>query len=410
MPSGSEHSYCEVRESEFSILELNEVQLAHLRQLSKDLAGSKAFWGSPDDSPDSRIIDIRPFESGRYEVKVHNAIGTIVTPGLTILVKPKIPMDHFVFIASRAFSVSARKSNDKTGLASGLAFHSLVCSWFLSEIETILTGGLARDYVTKRESLSVAKGSIDIKATALNWLRGKVEVDSSIDDYSEDMAANRILKKALKVISKSVGLETSVATKSNVLLRHFSAVGDVMQISKPDTRNLHKAYVDALELAYEVIGGQGRTISSGASLSKTFLFKTPDLIESGITSILNSAKLGQKVEKRGKVLLPSKVSVNPDLVIGPIPFTGDVKYKIQHGDWNRNDLGQAVLFATAFSSPRSLVVSFAESIDDQPEFVPVGPIGVTALSWRFGDGWSPEESSLDFIKRYESWLSKELIA
>jgi 5-methylcytosine-specific restriction enzyme subunit McrC len=410
MPSGLDSRYCEIRESEFSVLDLDDVQLAHLRQLSKDLAGSKAFWGSPDDSPDGRIIDIRPFELGRYEVKVHNAIGTIVTPGMTILVKPKIPMDHFVFIASRAFSVSARKSNDKTGLASGLAFHSLVCTWFLSEIETILTGGLARDYVTKRESLAVARGSIDVKLTALNWLRGKVEVESTIDDYSEDMVANRILKKALKVISKSVGLETSVTSRSNVLLRHFSAVGDAEQSARADTRNLHRTYVDALELAYEVIGGQGRTIGMGASLSKTFLFKTPDLIESGITSILNSSKSGVKVVKSRKVLLPSSFSVNPDLVIGNVPFTGDVKYKIQHGLWNRNDLGQAVLFATAFSSPRSLVVSFVEDLAHQPEFVPVGPIGVTAISWLYGGGRAPEDSSLDFISRYEDWLAKELIS
>jgi 5-methylcytosine-specific restriction enzyme subunit McrC len=410
MLSGLEIRYCEIRESEFTIVELDEIQLAHLRQLSKDLAGSKSFWGSPDDLPDSRIIEIRPFEAGKYEVKVHNAIGTIVTPGLTILVKPKIPMEHFVFIASRAFSVSARKSKDKTALATGLAFHTLVCTWFLSEIETILSGGLARDYVTKNEDLSMVRGSIDLKSTTLNWLRGRVAVTSTFDEYSEDMIANRILKKALKVISRSVGMEASVMSRSNVLLRHFSGVGDLASSDKPDTRNLHKSYVDALELAVEVIGGQGRTIGRGSNLSKTFLFKTPDLIESGITTILNSAKFGEKVEKRGKVLLPSRVSVNPDLIIGNVPFTGDVKYKIQHGEWNRNDLGQAVLFATAFSSPRSLVVSFVESIADQPEFVPVGPIGVTAISWLFGEGWTAEESAKDFIGRYESWLTKELIA
>lgn len=410
MLSGLEGSYVEVRESQFSVIELNEVQLAHLRQLSKDLAGSKSFWGSPEDAPDSRVIDIRPFESGKFEVKVHNAIGTIVTPGLTILVKPKIPMDHFVFIASRAFSVSARKSSDKTGLASGLAFHSLVCAWFLSEVETILSGGLARDYVTKKESLGVVKGSIDIKRTALNWLTGKVEVETSIDHFSEDMPANQVLKKALRVISKSVGMESNIASRSNVLLRHFSAVDDSPHLLRPNTRNLHKTYADALELAFEVIGGQGRTIGSGVSLSKTFLFKTPDLIESGITSILNSARSGVKVVKSRKVLLPSKFSVNPDLVIGNVPFTGDVKYKIQHGEWNRNDLGQAVLFATAFSSPRSLVVSFVDALADQPEFVPVGPIGVTAISWNYGEGRSPEDSCRDFVSRYEDWLAKELIS
>jgi hypothetical protein len=91
------------------------------------------------------------------------------------------------------------------------------------------------------------------------------------------------------------------------------------------------------------------------------------------------------------------VSVNPDLEIGPPPFTGDVKYKIGDRSWNRQDLAQAVLFAAAYKSPHAVIADFAQMEVLHPS-LKVGDIHVSRLRWAIGDGTDPEESERRFAE------------
>ncbi len=404
--SGISHKYVTLRESRFAQLEMDEIQLAHLRQLSRDLAGSKNFWGS-EDSPESRVIEIRPCGGNSFEVKVHNAIGAIALPGITLIVEPKIPIDHFVYIASRAFSRSSRNNRSQTSLKGGLAFHSLVCSWLLGEAEILLRGGLVKDYKSSRESLKTVRGSIHLATTTMNWFRGATDIDSTVDDFTVDTPANRLIRAALQIVTRSNELDEELRKRAQRLIHHFSGVGSYKSTHHVSLKDVPPSYREVVSLAKQVLEGQGRALDAGTFSSRTFLFKTPDLIESGLTNLINTYRRVGKIKKRGLVLTPTTMKVQPDLVMGEVPFTGDVKYKIQSGEWMRADLAQAVFFASAFRSRKGLVISFAEKKGHDLKVIPVGPIEITPLIWFYGEGLSPEQSADDLVDRFNAWYPDE---
>jgi hypothetical protein len=157
-------------------------------------------------------------------------------------------------------------------------------------------------------------------------------------------------------------------------------------------------------LATEVLRSHGRSLSGGASSSKSFLYKTPLFIERGLRQILNEGLSPIKVSNDGRVLLPTSLRVNPDLTIARPPFTADVKYKKVKDGWIRQDLAQAVFFAAAYKSPIAAVLSFGLSDVFLPE-VPVGSIRVRSVLWR--TDIEPEQAAQRIVDEFLEWVPED---
>lgn len=396
-------------ESAPHLLRLTEPQVAEVSRLSRSLIGTADWWGSerdPHDYQPREVIGIEQRGDHLYKVTVRNAIGALGLPGLDLIVVPKIPMAHFAYIASRALIPSERLDVNQVELAGGKGFVSLVAGWFIDAMETLLAQGLTRGYHDHSAVLSVVRGDVDLLSTVSHWLTGRVELDCTYDEFDLDTPINRVLRAASESVACSRHVGEEVRSRATRAVRTLSSVGPMrtadarVRVDRSTFR-----YDRALELAKQVLIGEGRTLMNGSLASGSFLFRTPELMEDGIRNILSSGLNPVRVEKHGRVLLPSTVRVNPDLEIDTPPFTGDVKYKISGQGWGRADLAQAVFFATAYRSPKAIVVSFRDVASRNLDALKVGIVDVASILWDARESRSPLDSEVELLLAFRDVLS-----
>lgn len=387
-------------------IQLDPEQLRQLRSLSRQLASDSVWWGHPDDwdSPERQVIEIQSLAADQYIVQIKDAVGSIQLSGLQIIISPKIPLAHFSYIAKSSFGLTGRSAESRTTLDRGDSFFDLVYSWFLASSSQIALEGLARDYKDLSENSSWVRGKINAVSTATNFAIGKPLANCQFQDYTVNIPLNQILATALRIGSLRGGAGTRSKDELTVS-RHLLEVSSFSDTRfLPSRAAVPSRYLEAVGLATSIIEGTGRALEFGGKAARSFLLRTPPIIERGIRNIL-SARLPVRIRPGGRVLKPTQLRVSPDLEVGPPPFTADVKYKINRGNWNRTDLAQAVFFAAAYDSPLAAVLTFADADYRLPE-VPVGRIKVTSLSWLIDGNSTPEESEDALVRAMQDWSSE----
>jgi 5-methylcytosine-specific restriction enzyme subunit McrC len=356
-----------IQESQSTILDISDSEAAELERLGRLLAGKSAYWGDDGESDETKeveksIIRCRKNPSGQYFVKVDNAIGAIKLFDRTLTVYPKIPMDHFVHIAKYSTGMP-RVSNEKFALEVDDSFWEVIAHWFVNEMRGVVEKGLLMDYKERNDELRFVRGKVNLLRTTHNFLVGKMAVDCNFEEFDIDNPLNRLLRAAARRISGSslIG-DPDLKKEAARLARHLDGVGNLEQndfTANTERRSQH--YKAAIDLAKRVLGNTGTSINMGSKNAQTFLIPTYDLIEKGIRNILHEkintvSPLGASLVVEGDFYF----TVNPDLLIDKGRVTGDVKYKIADDKWNRADLGQATLFATAYKAKKAMIVTFAD--------------------------------------------------
>ncbi|HVS47223.1 MAG TPA: hypothetical protein VMS32_11255 [Verrucomicrobiae bacterium] len=174
-------------------------------------------------------------------------------------------------------------------------------------------------------------------------------------------------------------------------------------MARSDRRTTH--YDDALMLARLLIAGQSRGPAFGGSTAWSFLIPTPDAVESAVRALLaERLQLPCVVTNRGRMLRPTALTVNPDLVFEPGLAVGDIKYKIDWEEMPRSDLYQAVSFASAYEMSKAALVSFKTTARRPLQDIPFGDVVVQHLCWDATQGTSPEDAADRLVRSVQQWL------
>jgi hypothetical protein len=174
---------------------------------------------------------------------------------------------------------------------------------------------------------------------------------------------------------------------------------------KASVTRLTASYGKVIPLAKILLQAAGVKAHLGALSGRSFLLRTPELIEDAVRNIL-SQRIGDiDVRKQRRLLGGSGLSINPDLVFGSGMAVGDVKYRILHDSWNRESLYQVVAFAAGFNCRRCAIFGFIrESSQKIPAEVPVGTVLARAFAWDASPGLDPETSEGEFADAVADWL------
>ena len=385
-------------------IDLTKDQAAKLNQMGRDLASDEKWWGASGDTDKSKrsVIRCQRDDDGKWEIRVRDAIGVITVEDLQIMIDPKISIDHFCHIMAKG---TPRLEPSPSFLTKDDSFFEVIARWYIAALEKLLTTGLIRDYRSKRDSLNVVRGRIDLQQTINDLMSGKALITSEFEEFDQDNPLNRTLLKAALVVSASPILSQEIRNRARRATRQIDDVGLFEKSDLSATLERRTAYYqDPINLAKNIILGYNQSLNHGLTSAKCFLFKTPYLVEEGIREILRTAFNPQwKIGKKGIKLGASGLKVTPDLVFNSHLATGDVKYKFAKKDWNRNDLYQAVTFATAFKAKDACVISFDDSPDNVPKKVDVGDVRLTPMSWRTHDS-SPQQAQENLIENVRIWL------
>lgn len=232
-----------------------------------------------------------------------------------------------------------------------------------------------------------------------------MELECEYEEFDVNSPLNRILRHGVRLVLSSPCTNRDLRRRAALLSARLDGVGefDFSDLrATPDRRTRH--YKDAIILAKHLIHSIGRHLGAGLASAWTFLVPTPALVEDGIREVLKS-RLGNQVhiEKRGRQLVGSTMTLNPDLVFDHGREVGDVKYKLLGKDWARADLYQLTTFAEGYGSDRGLLVGFSPSNKLVPPDVQIGDIHLTVASWPTDRELSPDDAAQQLSEQIRSW-------
>ena len=395
-----------ITESRSKLLDLSAGQAEALRRLGRQLASDKDWWGSSFKSAQIRTVIRCEFKkTGQYVVTVRDAIGVIGLADLQIVVEPKIPLKHFLFLIKHSVRLP-RNAEDDAELEPDKHFFFLVARWFVNACEDTLRKELARDYQHTTADLTVARGRVHTLTTTRTLLAGRPKIRCSFGNFGNDTPLNRLLNRALRTVQRNSEFPDEIRRRARQAQARFNDVGEYHPsdlYAQTDTRTKH--YHHAAALARLVLIGRGISILHGGSPGSTFLFYTPEAIEDGIRYLLRIALAPDwDVKKKGRRLPGAKLrTLNPDLVFSENEAIGDIKYRLSSGSIERRHMNQITTFAAGYKATRGLLIEFG--YPGQRDHVTVGDVGIDTVNWNIAH-LDPAPSAEELITDVREWLSK----
>lgn len=397
-------------ESNDGLLHLTESQAVALACLGRSLASRKAWWGEKAEDEDARrertVIRCTPESTGLWRVRVADAVGVIAVEGLQIVVGPKIPAEHLLYLMQKSGRLP-RLAAERANIAVDKTLWELVAEWYTEMLEGVLRRDLIKDYRTISDELQIARGHIDLYRTSRAYYVGRLGIACEFDEFDADTPLNRILRAAAAGVAGSSLLHPVLRRRARRLLARMDHISELRPGDRGvsvDRRTAH--YRDALSLALHVLDNQGRGLEHGGSASWAFLIRTPEMVEEGLRRVLEESLASRwRVRKRSIPIKGASLTLNPDLVFNETLAAGDVKYKLA-GDWVRADLYQVVTFVEGLSARFGCVVSFRKGVANSPPSLQIGDISVSHFSWRANADISPVDAGRELAGSVGEWLER----
>ena len=146
-------------------------------------------------------LEIRP-RIGRAEVGLRSLgyVGTIVIPGLEIVIRPKVPIVNLLYLLEAA-GQPIELDPAAAHLADRGEITAVMATLFAEAVDRATARGLRRSYVVRQESVVALRGRLDI-AGQMRRTGLMTPVECRFDEYSADNAENRVLRCALARVER----------------------------------------------------------------------------------------------------------------------------------------------------------------------------------------------------------------
>ena len=397
----------EVIESRPADLALTRAEADLLMALGSELASSSTWWGNQAQPEDRTVIKVDLLHNGRYRLLFRDVVGLVRLGGRQIRVLPKIPPQHFLYLAGHS-DIAPRMSAASANVSSGMDFIELLSRWFIEASEQLVRQGLRKEYQEESAELREVRGQIRAMETVTELVRGRAVAHCTFDSLTEDTPLNRLVLAACRRVSQLREVSDGLRTRARRVAYRFGDVGPLrIGDGRATIDRLSQNYLRVVPLARLLLDGCGISISSGGLIGTSFLIRTPEIIENGIRAILCGALPEFSVTKQRQMLGTSGLSMNPDLVLANGKYIGDIKYKFFTNNWNTPDLNQIVAFATAFGARHGGVFGFlAAGGANQPKAVPVGAVQIRSFAWIASSEMTPADSAGRLCAEVRSWAEK----
>nr|WP_154923784.1 restriction endonuclease [Microbacterium testaceum] len=371
----------------------------------------------------SRLVNVVPVGAGSAVLQPRGRVGAVRVGDLQVEVWPKqkVKLAHLIFMLGyaadpgfRPEAVDAEAYNELwPALAESLA---RLC-------ERALLGGVLQGYRTVEESSIVVRGRIRV-ADQLRRHPGQISpTEIAYDEYMTDVAENRILRTALRLMRAVPRLRPAVASRLSHLDNRLDGVAVLRRGAPLPTwraTRLNARYVPALRLAELVLRNTAAQAGDDGVEIAAFVVSMWKVFEDFVTVALREA-----IAARGRRAVPQKrwyfdevrrdgVSRVP-MAIDLLEYDGaapvlvyDAKYKAAAGDgrYPNADFYQMLAYCTTVGLDRAVLV-YAQG--GEPVDRRVVNSSVTIREWPLDLSLPPGEM-LASIGRAVNWASMPLEA
>ncbi|MDQ0802337.1 restriction endonuclease [Arthrobacter sp. SLBN-112] len=273
----------------------------------------------------SGLAKASPMGMGLYRIEPVGKVGSVRTSTVQLDVRPKdrLGLSRLLFLLSYAgeqgFRPDAVAADEEQELWSALA-ESLA-----QLAERALGRGVLQGYLTVDESLRTVKGRIRISDQISRRPGMLVPLEVSYDEFTEDIAENRILRAALERMGQVPGVRPEVLGRLRQLKGKLDAVtrlpaGSPVPPWKPTRMNLR--YHAVLRLAELILRNASAEAGEGSQQTASFVVDMAQVFEDFVGTALRSAMAAYPGELRLRydallseaVRDSDRLSVRPDAV------------------------------------------------------------------------------------------------
>ncbi|EHR60604.1 McrC family protein [Saccharomonospora cyanea] len=325
-----------------------------------DAAGrALAHSGVVDAAPDADV-------PGTWRLRAKNLVGAVAVrfgggQVITVRIAPKLPIARLLFLAGygqgRWHTENVRVDEDEHLLP---AFARL----FTRQAERALRQGLLKGYRETEDTALVVRGRIRHAEQVRRHHGRLVPLELAHDEYTTDIAENRLLRTACEALLRLPGIPVDVRGR---LLRLRVRLGEVTLVRHGDRlpawrpSRLNVRYHDALRLADLVLRGASIEHRPGEVTVHGFLFDLAKVFEDFVTLALRDAlagtdDFGGHCVRQATHHLDERETIRmvPDLVAytdGGTPVAvADAKYKAEKpAGFPDADLYQMLAYCTALN-------------------------------------------------------------
>ncbi|MBO0949386.1 McrC family protein [Fibrella forsythiae] len=265
---------------------------------------------------------------GRERMLWRNYVGLLtLTNGLSLEVRPRA--GHLPTLLRHLPELAFRHLDSGQFGAQQLPLWELFINAFLRETAQALGRGLARDYVTHDDTLPILRGKMRVADQLRQPSPRPDQLAVSFDEHTPDIAANRVLKKALQLAAARTQTTTN-QTRCRQLLTTLADVSEPtnlavdLQRTRPGlaqtNSRLLKTYEPALRWANWLLRGQGPGLCTGPNVAHCLLFPMERVFEQYVAAGFRRAGVNIEIQQSSAWLIDDhngtpRFKLRPDLLL-----------------------------------------------------------------------------------------------
>ena len=308
----------------------------------------------------SKIVSVAPIDAGRWIVGGTGKVGVAQIDDITLRVTPKLAIGRIFYLLG--FGRGFEWRDDLVPYETAADLVHVLADAFVRQADRALGRGVIQGYVERDDELAVVRGRMRYREQVTRRFGQITPLLVRYDDFTIDVAENRLVRAAAKVLRRVPGLDPVVARKLRAIVQRLDDVRDLIPGQplpswRANRRNAH--YDTVLWFASMVLKHRSVDLPAGAVDVNGFIIDMAIVFEDFVTAALTDSL--EKIDGRVRAQDPrtldldDSVKMAPDLVWyrGGKPLAViDAKYKIEKvAGYPNADLYQMLAYCTALGLP-----------------------------------------------------------
>jgi 5-methylcytosine-specific restriction enzyme subunit McrC len=320
----------------------------------------------------SGLAKASPMGMGLYRIEPVGMVGSVRTPLVQLDVRPKgrLGLSRLLFLLSYAGDQGFR--DDPVTADEDTELWSALAASLAQLAERALQRGVLQGYLTVDESLRTVKGRIRISDQISRRPGMLVPLEVSYDEFTEDIAENRILRAALERMSRVPGVRPDVLSRLRQLKGKLDAATRLQSGAPlPPWRasRMNARYHTVLRLAEVILRNASAEAGEGRQQTASFVVDMDRVFEDFVGAALRQAMAAFPGEMRLQynamlneaVRDSDRLTVRPDAVhlLGGRPvvvYDAQYRARTDRGASLTADHFQMLAYCTALQVPTAWLI------------------------------------------------------
>lgn len=321
----------------------------------------------------SGLVDVRLLAApDEWELASESKVGVVVADDWELRVHPKLEIPKLLFLLAYAHSPDGWR--DLAGFGEERQLLDAVANGFAAQCAKAFERGLLRGYVPIEERRTDLRGRVRFGDQIARAGGLPLPIEVSYDDYTEDIAENRLLLTATEVLLRLPRIGARARPQLLAVRSELEAVTilrDRREFVSPRITRLNKRYEPALILAELILRHASVIATQGEVVSASFVFDLNTIFEDFVSTALRQAlrTYGGEVKFQHRDRLDAEektaLPIKPDITWwsrGRCLAVVDAKHKsIANQTMPNADAYQMLAYCTALQQRRGFLVYAKDS-------------------------------------------------